>query len=260
MDARGGPGGLRHVSRKQGDSHAYLFALPIASCAAARRRAGRLLHDIGRCRCSGAGSPLLRRPPYARHRRRDRCYVTGESPTSSSSRAARATSGINVPGAIVGGVAGAWPAVPSSGGRDAATVLGGAAGAAIGSQVGRSQTAIGTDPAYRVTIQTDPGALRTYDVPATRRPARRRPRARRQRRDLSFLTRRLPCVPLPVVLSAASAVTLSAVLAACGTSGSLWAQQLPGVAAGSGGHLSVRHLPEPAGCATWSTAASPTCP
>jgi outer membrane lipoprotein SlyB len=78
-----------------------------------------------------------------------------------------ASSGINVPGAIVGGVAGAAAGSALSGGRDAATVLGGAAGAAIGSQVGKSQTPIGTNPVYRVTIQTDAGAWRTYDVPAT---------------------------------------------------------------------------------------------
>lgn len=78
-----------------------------------------------------------------------------------------ATSGINVPGAIVGGVAGAIAGSALSGGRDAATILGGAAGAAIGSQVGRTQTPAGTSPVYRVTIQTDSGGWRTYDVPAT---------------------------------------------------------------------------------------------
>jgi outer membrane lipoprotein SlyB len=77
------------------------------------------------------------------------------------------TSGINVPGAIVGGVAGAVVGNTLSGGRDAATVLGGAAGAAIGSQVGRTQTPVGASPVYRVTIQTDAGGLRTYDVANT---------------------------------------------------------------------------------------------
>lgn len=73
--------------------------------------------------------------------------------------------GINVPGAIVGGVAGAVVGDALSGGRSAATVLGGAAGAAIGSQVGRAQAP--ASPVYRITLQTDAGALRTYDVPAT---------------------------------------------------------------------------------------------
>jgi len=46
-------------------------------------------------------------------------------------------------------------------------VLGGAAGAAVGSQVGRGQQpqeqAV-TNPAYRVVIQTDSGVMRTYEV------------------------------------------------------------------------------------------------
>jgi outer membrane lipoprotein SlyB len=78
-----------------------------------------------------------------------------------------AASGISVPGAIVGGVAGAVAGDVLSGGRSAATVLGGAAGAAIGSQVGRAQTPLGANPVYRITIQTDTGAFRTYDVPTT---------------------------------------------------------------------------------------------
>ena len=76
-----------------------------------------------------------------------------------------ARSGLNVPGAIIGAVGGALVGnqIGSGGGRDAATVLGGAAGAAIGSQVGRSSTA--TPAVYRITLQTDQGALRTYEVP-----------------------------------------------------------------------------------------------
>jgi len=77
-----------------------------------------------------------------------------------------AARGISVPGAIVGGVVGAVAgnAIGGGGGRDAATVLGGAAGAAIGSQVGRSPSV--ASPVYRVTLQTDSGGWRTYDVPA----------------------------------------------------------------------------------------------
>jgi outer membrane lipoprotein SlyB len=78
-----------------------------------------------------------------------------------------ARSGLNVPGAVIGAVAGAvlGNQVGGGSGRDAATVLGGVAGAAVGSQVGRSTTT--TDSVYRVTVQTDQGALRYYDVPAT---------------------------------------------------------------------------------------------
>jgi outer membrane lipoprotein SlyB len=78
----------------------------------------------------------------------------------------------NVLGAVVGGVAGAalGRQVGDGRGRDAATVLGGVAGAAAGSQVGR-----GNDPApvassgnvYRVTVQTDQGLSRQYEVSAT---------------------------------------------------------------------------------------------
>jgi len=77
------------------------------------------------------------------------------------------STGINVPGAIVGGVAGALlgSQVGGGSGRDAATILGGAAGAAVGSQVGKSASA--TNPVYRVSIQTEQGVMRTYDVPAT---------------------------------------------------------------------------------------------
>jgi outer membrane lipoprotein SlyB len=79
-----------------------------------------------------------------------------------------ARGGVNVPGALLGAVAGAvlGNQVGGGSGRDAATVLGGVAGAAVGSQVGR-QGATTTDSIYRVSIQTDQGGMRTYDVPAT---------------------------------------------------------------------------------------------
>jgi outer membrane lipoprotein SlyB len=78
-----------------------------------------------------------------------------------------ARSGPNVPGAILGAVAGALVGnqIGGGSGRDAATVLGGVGGAALGSQVGRSNTV--TDPVYRITLQTEQGVMRTYDVPAT---------------------------------------------------------------------------------------------
>jgi len=82
-------------------------------------------------------------------------------------------SGINVPGALIGAVAGAvignqaGRRVGGTGTRDTVTVLGGVAGAAVGSQVGQPAASAGTNPVYRVTVQTDQGALRVYDVPAT---------------------------------------------------------------------------------------------
>ncbi len=83
---------------------------------------------------------------------------------------ATAASGPNVMGAVVGGVAGAalGRQIGSGTGRDAATVLGGVAGAAAGSQVGRNQGGPSTTaPSYRVTVQTDQGVVRTYEVNAT---------------------------------------------------------------------------------------------
>ena len=76
-------------------------------------------------------------------------------------------SGPNVPGAIIGAVGGAvlGHQIGGGSGRDAATVLGGAAGAAVGSQVGRTTSV--ADAIYRITVQTDGGLVRYYDVPAS---------------------------------------------------------------------------------------------
>ena len=53
------------------------------------------------------------------------------------------------------------------GGRAAATVLGGVAGAAVGSQIARNSQGVTTQAGYRITMQTDHGQMRTYEVPAT---------------------------------------------------------------------------------------------
>ncbi len=71
-------------------------------------------------------------------------------------------------GAILGGVLGNQ--IGSGGGRAAATVLGATAGAVVGSNVGRNtapQAYNSQYPVYRVTVQTDQGQMRTYDVNAT---------------------------------------------------------------------------------------------
>lgn len=72
-------------------------------------------------------------------------------------------------GAVVGGLAGAalGNQVGSGSGRAAATVLGGVAGAALGNQIARNQQGVTTAPGYRITMQTDQGVMRTYEVPAT---------------------------------------------------------------------------------------------
>ena len=68
-------------------------------------------------------------------------------------------------GAIIGGVLGHQ--IGSGSGRDVATVLGAGAGAVIGANAGRSTTYNAAYPVYRVTVQTDQGQMRTYDVNAT---------------------------------------------------------------------------------------------
>ena len=75
----------------------------------------------------------------------------------------------NILGAVVGGLAGAalGSQVGGGSGRVAATVLGGVAGAAIGNQIARNQQGATTAPGYRITMTTDSGGLRTYEVPAT---------------------------------------------------------------------------------------------
>lgn len=90
-------------------------------------------------------------------------YVPPGTSTASSG-------GPNVLGAVVGGLGGAvlGRQIGGGSGRDAATVLGGVAGAAVGSQVGRGQqapAATTTQPTYRVSVQTDQGVMRTYEVP-----------------------------------------------------------------------------------------------
>ena len=72
-------------------------------------------------------------------------------------------------GAVVGGLAGAalGSTIGGGAGRTAATVLGGVAGAAIGNNIARNQQGITTSPGYRVTVQTDTGTMRTYEVSAT---------------------------------------------------------------------------------------------
>jgi outer membrane lipoprotein SlyB len=72
-------------------------------------------------------------------------------------------------GAVVGGLAGAalGSAVGAGAGRTAATVLGGVAGATVGNQIGRNREGVTTQAGYRITMQTEGGAIRTFEVPAT---------------------------------------------------------------------------------------------
>ena len=75
----------------------------------------------------------------------------------------------NILGAVVGGLAGAalGSQIGSGSGRTAATILGGVAGAAVGNQIARNAQGVTTQAGYRITMQTDTGLIRTYEVPAT---------------------------------------------------------------------------------------------
>ena len=72
-------------------------------------------------------------------------------------------------GAVVGGVVGAGlgSLIGGGTGRTAATILGGAAGAAVGNNIARNNQGVTTTPGYRITMQSDQGVTRTYEVPAT---------------------------------------------------------------------------------------------
>ena len=75
----------------------------------------------------------------------------------------------NILGAVVGGLVGAGVGslVGGGTGRAAATVLGGVGGAVIGSHIARNSAGATTAPGYRITMTTDNGGMRTYEVPAT---------------------------------------------------------------------------------------------
>ena len=70
-------------------------------------------------------------------------------------------------GGIVGGVLGNQ--IGHGSGRAAATILGALGGAAVGNNIANSNRpyANTAGPVYRVSVQTDSGQLRTYDVSAT---------------------------------------------------------------------------------------------
>jgi outer membrane lipoprotein SlyB len=72
-------------------------------------------------------------------------------------------------GAVAGGLLGNQ--IGHGSGRAAATILGALGGAAVGNNVAaannRGAYANSAGPVYRVSVQTDAGQLRTYDVSAT---------------------------------------------------------------------------------------------
>jgi outer membrane lipoprotein SlyB len=70
---------------------------------------------------------------------------------------------------VIGGVAGGLLGnqIGGGSGRTAATVLGAVGGAAVGSHLARNSAGATTQAGYRITMQTDQGQIRTYEVPAT---------------------------------------------------------------------------------------------
>ena len=70
-------------------------------------------------------------------------------------------------GAIIGGLLGNQ--VGGGSGKTAATVLGAVGGAVVGNQVASRNdgTYATSGPVYRISVQTDTGQMRTYDVSAT---------------------------------------------------------------------------------------------
>jgi outer membrane lipoprotein SlyB len=83
-----------------------------------------------------------------------------------------ATTGSNPAGTVLGAVVGGalGNQIGSGSGRAAATILGAVGGAVVGNRItggGQPGTYATTGPVYRVTVQTDQGYMRTYDVSAT---------------------------------------------------------------------------------------------
>jgi outer membrane lipoprotein SlyB len=75
----------------------------------------------------------------------------------------------NVLGAVIGGVAGGLLGnqIGGGSGRTAATILGAVGGAAVGNHLARNANGATTQAGYRITMQSDNGVIRTYEVPAT---------------------------------------------------------------------------------------------
>jgi outer membrane lipoprotein SlyB len=85
--------------------------------------------------------------------------------TSSTNPSARNAVVGGIIGAVVGNVVG--KGINNGDNRSAATVLGAAGGAAVGNRIGaRQEQQAAANAAYRVTVQTDQGQWRTYEVGA----------------------------------------------------------------------------------------------
>ena len=84
----------------------------------------------------------------------------------------RSGSANSTAGTLIGGAVGAvlGNQIGSGGGRAAATVLGAVGGAVVGNQIARNRDGSYNSPTgavYRISVQTDNGQWRSYDVSAT---------------------------------------------------------------------------------------------
>lgn len=72
----------------------------------------------------------------------------------------------NGAGAVIGGLAGAviGHQIGGGSGRDLATIAGGVGGAVAGNAIQRNSNAQSGPDTYRVSVQTENGALRSYDL------------------------------------------------------------------------------------------------
>jgi outer membrane lipoprotein SlyB len=77
--------------------------------------------------------------------------------------------GNSTAGTLIGGAVGALLGnqIGSGGGRAAATVLGAVGGAVVGNKIAQNRDGTYDSNVYRISVQTDNGAWRSYDVAAT---------------------------------------------------------------------------------------------
>jgi outer membrane lipoprotein SlyB len=94
--------------------------------------------------------------------------ITNVALISSGNRSNGNSAAGTVLGAVAGGLLGNQ--IGHGGGRAAATILGAVGGGALGNRIAGGGTPAYANegrPVYRVSVQTDSGQLRTYDVSAT---------------------------------------------------------------------------------------------
>ncbi|MDP3619561.1 MAG: glycine zipper 2TM domain-containing protein [Ramlibacter sp.] len=94
--------------------------------------------------------------------------ITNVSMINPGTRASGNTTAGTIAGAVVGGVLGST--IGGGSGRAVATILGAVGGAAIGNRLAANQSGVYSNnagPVHRVSVTTDQGAVREYDVSAS---------------------------------------------------------------------------------------------